>query len=143
MEPRESEQNPMPNSLEGLRTCEGPRNLDRPLHELAVARFFQDYVVSSDPLDRRKGFLEFLPDLYACSPPGSCLSTTVSAIAFANFGGRFQLAEAKCLAAKSYGTALKLINIAIADPGEARGDETLLAVYLTSIYEVRSWFRIS
>jgi hypothetical protein len=133
----------MPNSLKNLRTCDVPRGLDLPLHELAVGRFFHDYVVSSDPLDRRKGFLEFLPGLHACSPPDSCLSATVSAIAFANFGGRFQVAEAKSLAAKSYGTALKLINVAIADPEEAKGDATLLAVYLTSIYEVRPWFRIS
>lgn len=115
------------------------RNPEPSLHELALNRFFLDYVVSSDPLDRGQGFLEFLPNLYANASKDSCLRATVSAIALGNFAGRFQVAKAKAEAVESYGIALRDINSAIKDPEKARLDETVLSVYLISLTEVRPW----
>lgn len=92
--------------------------------------------MSTDPLDRRKGFLEFLPNLYASSYSDSCLRATVSAVALANFAGRFHAAKAKSEAVESYGVALKEINAALNDPPRARRNETVLSIYLLSLSEV-------
>lgn len=40
------------------------------------------------------------------------------------------------IARQEYGTALKLVNQALADPAEAKTDNTLFAVVLLALYEV-------
>ena len=106
------------------------------LHELALLRFYYDFINPSDKYFVQKGTLEPLPGVYASSSSESCLHSAVSACAYANFGGRFKSEETRKVGAQYYGKALKSLATATANMTSAMSTESLVSAYLCSLYEV-------
>ena len=108
------------------------------LEQIAVGRFFSDYVVDTHASNPEQGWNDLLPDMFGRSSSDSCLHVSVIANSLANLAGRQSLPELKDSAAAKYCQALELTNAALQNPEEATRDETLLAVSLLGLYEVRS-----
>jgi hypothetical protein len=85
--------------------------------------FFHRYVVPADGI-ANPGWLDFLVELYNESSDFSCLRMAVRAVS--------------TRARKSYGVALQAVNLALKDPGQQTGVDTLTAVYLMIFFEART-----
>ena len=96
--------------------------------------------VSRDPRTDR-GFLELLPHFLPTLKSNTPLSLTLNAVANCFFAAWER--RARCLESLNlrvaYGKALKATRAAISDPVECLSDETLMAVCLLGLYEVRDW----
>lgn len=76
--------------------------------------------------------LSFFPLLYREIPPDSCLVLVTRALSdayVANQRGGYSSGDA-------YGRALRSVNGALGDPVKSGSDETAMAVWLLSVYEV-------
>lgn len=106
------------------------------LSELALNRFYFDYVCSTKGGTEVRGFLSFLPKMVAKSSAGSLLHTSVMAVALANFHGRHRSSNLSDTNSGriEYGKALLLTKSSL--ESRSQETETLLSVYLLSLYEV-------
>jgi hypothetical protein len=111
------------------------------LHELVLARFIHDFVLSERQIST-VGYHAFLPQLYRLSEPGSALAMVVEAVAFANFSRRCHAPVAADTASARYCAALRLTNEDLRDPAKAMKHETLLSCHLLGLYEVSQPFLI-
>lgn len=105
----------------------------------ALCFFISSYVIY--PRDPRtdRGFMELLPLFFADLKPNGPLSTTLYAVAnsfFAAWERRARDFETPAMQV-AYGKALKATRTALSDPFERLSDETLMAVCLLGLYEVR------
>lgn len=100
------------------------------LYELAYRRFCFDFI-SPFPVGLRK-----LPQLLYKAFPDSCLCTIVAAVAYVNYDGRCNSPEARQEGRKSYGIALKKFADSMSDNKVVQSDESLMVVFLMSLYEV-------
>lgn len=103
----------------------------------SVLYFFDQYVMPPDA-SGNPGWLEFLPDLYGASNETSCLKPSLAAVSYANLTNQSSIPWMSVQARHSYGEALRSINSALRDPEQATTDETLTAVFLLGLFEVRS-----
>lgn len=100
------------------------------LYEQAYRRFNFDFITPFP------GALSRLPQLLFASPPDSCLCSAVAAVAYANFYGRCRSIEAKEAGIVYYGRTLEKFATVMADPVEIQQDDTLMVIFLMSMYEV-------
>ena len=79
------------------------------------------------------------PDILTSLHPfeGECLSTALQAVSVMAVASRtgFQNQDLLRVAAKMYGSALRLINLALQSPVQCLQDNTILAVTLTALFE--------
>jgi hypothetical protein len=100
--------------------------------ELAVACFFDNYVVLSDVVDER---LHFLPGLYKSSNLCDLLKEALHAVSFASKGNQLCLDWMITEGGLAYSRAL-LLFVRVSEH-RATEDTTLAAIYLFGLYEVR------
>lgn len=101
-----------------------------------------NYVMRSRHPETSRGFMEHLLPFYLSSSSRSPLSLATTATAlYANrdvFPDTVAITAARKRATTNYVEALRLINLAIQDPKEAKSDSLLMAVLLLGLYEVRA-----
>lgn len=86
----------------------------------------------------RKGAFDRVPQMLSSCSVDSCFYSAISAVSFANFGGRAKSQEARDTGAMFYGKALGQFAKAMASGSEQmQTDEALLGIFLLGIYEVR------
>ena len=103
----------------------------------AICAFFLDFVLLPRHPDSVRGHLEHLYPLYQKTSPDSPLSLATSSVALLISGNSQRRAADQQLGRTTFGRALQKISTAIRDPVESIKDETLMAVLLLGLYEVR------
>lgn len=103
----------------------------------AICAFFLDFVLLPHHPDTIQGHLEHLLPLYANTSVDSPLSLATSSVALMISGGSPSRRNDQQLGRKSFGKALQKTRAAIRNPTESRKDETLMAVLLLGLFEVR------
>ena len=114
---------------------------------MAYERFLYDFVTPeppNKPLDEPSDAMwNFIPVLYQRAAEGSCVSTVIHAVAYANFAHRCNAPQAEALGEEYLGRGMALLSKMIADKKLAATDEALCSVYLMGVYEVRSYIATS
>ena len=116
-----------------------PSSLPQCMENNAVCYFMNNYVLVSRHPDTRRGFMEHMPSFYTVARVESPLSLATTAIAMFSTRNVPAGAARRAMVIKAvakYVEALRLINVAIQDPQEAKSDELLMAVLLLGLYEV-------
>ena len=112
----------------------------------AVCYFMTNYVMRSRHPETSRGFMEHLLPFYVSSSSNSPLSFATTATAlYAHrelIPGTAARSAARARAVANYVEALRLINLAIQDPKEAKSDSLLMAVLLLGLYEVSAGLTI-
>ena len=106
------------------------------IEDLAVCRFFSNFILVPRHREAFRGFLDVLPPLFSDAPSESVLAVATSAVSLAIAGGDFRCSRESILSRKQVGKAMIMIHKAIEDPIESLKDETLLAVLILSLFEV-------
>ena len=95
--------------------------------------------------DRCYGFLDFLPALYHETNEASCLFSATNAVAMAYMTNIYRKGAWSRTHQVIYGQALTATKEAVEDPLLRVRDDTIIAIWLLGIYEVRqpqySWLR--
>ena len=104
----------------------------------AICAFFLDFVLLPRHPDSVQGHLEHLLPLYANTNADSPLSLATSSVALMISGGSPTRRNDQQLGRTIFGKALRKTSAAIRNPAESRKDETLMAVLLLGLFEVRS-----
>ena len=112
------------------------RELSTPVEEQATCFFFQNYV-----LDDFKGYYRYVPSVYSTLPAGCALAEAITSLGMAGIANSKKDTRLMINANFKYTSALRTVNAALRDPCEAKTDQTLVAVMLLGLFEVRS-FRI-
>lgn len=106
--------------------------------QMVYLRFFYDFVNAQDYDMSRNGAFDRIPSMITNCSSDSCFYSAISAVSFANFGGRVKSQEAKDTGAMFYGKALGQFAKAMSGTTEQmQTDEALLGIFLLGIYEVR------
>jgi hypothetical protein len=114
--------------------------LKESLEDIALSRFSFDYLSGSNDHGVVPDFLGFTPLLYSSSKKGSSLTTTLEAVALANYSCRYRsIPGVTTAAAERYGKALGRTSAALKDPKTMLKHETVLSCHLLAMYEVSSW----
>ena len=103
----------------------------------AICAFFLDFVLLPRNPDSVQGHLEHLLPLYHKTTAESPLSLATSAVALAFSGNSPARQRDQALGRSIFGRALRKTGAAIRNPLESGKDETLMAVLLLGLYEVR------
>lgn len=103
----------------------------------AVPFFFKNFIALPQQAESTRGFLEYLVPLYNRARPSSVLHLATSAVAMATVGQYPGRAELIRRAVSTYGKALKKLNDDLKDPVMSKSDETVIAILMFSLYEVR------
>jgi hypothetical protein len=82
-----------------------------------------------------------IPHVLAKTKDGSLLYLACNAVCHAYMAKATSKTGVLSNAARSDGTALVAVNQAIRDPRQCKSDDTLMAVWLLSLYEVGCWIR--
>lgn len=98
------------------------------IEDLAICRFFTNFVLIPRHHEAFRGFLDALPPLFNAAPSGSVLSLATSAVSLAIIGGNPSYPREAMLSQQRLGRALMMAHEAIADPVDSLKDETLMAV---------------
>jgi hypothetical protein len=77
-----------------------------------------------------------IPRIITRSREGSPVYAVCDAIACAYVASTTSSTSAVVKKTQAYGTALKVVNAALADPAQSKNDSTLLAVWMFVVYEV-------
>jgi hypothetical protein len=101
--------------------------------DLAITRFFADYVCDSDVI---RDNTKFLPDL--CSSPDRPphLREALHAVAFASQANQEKLEWLEVESIKAYGRLLAMVPKLLQDPAAAARESTLVTIYLLGLHEV-------
>ncbi|KAF2018116.1 hypothetical protein BU24DRAFT_165037 [Aaosphaeria arxii CBS 175.79] len=109
------------------------------VRRMAYERFLYDFITSRpDQIDDEgppNALFDFIPMLFEATTEGSCFSTIVDALSYANFGVRCNYPEGQALAEQNWVKALRLLQTDLKDEKLASSDETLAAIYLMGIYD--------
>lgn len=103
----------------------------------AICAFFLDFVLLPRHPDSIEGHLEHLLPLYTTTSADSPLSLATSSVALMISGGSPTRRNDQQLGRTIFGKALRKTSAAIRNPEESRKDETLMAVLLLGLFEVR------
>jgi hypothetical protein len=110
--------------------------LSRTLQERGTAFFFSRYVAVDYGCYQN---YDFIYDIW--KPPSSdvgkvdCVTASMTAVGLAGLSKVTRCADTMVKARQSYGTAIQLVNNALADPSESVKDQTMLSVLILSTYE--------
>lgn len=107
--------------------------------DVHLISLFMSKVCSSNNAQIAVGFLAFLPSMVTksgSSNEDSGLILTCQAISYAFIANDFGTSESRSRRSLAYGKALKVTNAALNDPVSSVKDETLMTVWLLSLYEV-------
>lgn len=100
----------------------------------AINHFFHNYILM--PSAERRGYLEFLPGLYATNPDNLGLRHALLAISMASFANVANLRTVRTAAYRHYGHALRSARKTLEDPESASSDCSLASIILLQKYEV-------
>ena len=103
----------------------------------AICAFFLDFVLLPHHPDSVEGHLEHLLPLYANTSADSPLSLATSSVALMISGNSPTRHNDQQLGRTIFGKALRKTSAAIRNPAESMKDETLMAVLLLGLFEVR------
>jgi hypothetical protein len=110
------------------------------LTERATNFFFRQYVCDALQSDRfptgPRGNHEYLPVLYARSPPGGMFTSIVEIVSLASLAISGNVSDWTNHVYKLYGMAINKIRDALLDPARVRTDEMVAAVMLMGTFEV-------
>lgn len=104
--------------------------------QLAICKFFTNFVLVPTHPDAQCGFLGCLFPLYISTRHDSILSLATSAVALAVAGSEPNQRLAYHLGRAILGDALRKTTAALQDPVQSVQDETLMTVMLMGFYEV-------
>jgi hypothetical protein len=111
------------------------RFLNTSLDQQATCYFFHNYVLEKHQYIR--GNFQYLPDVYAHQKVGPGVSNIVIALGLAGLGHLWRSSDIASNAHKRYTSALWQVGTQLRDNGKAKSDQTLIAVMLLGLYEVR------
>ena len=111
-----------------------PRTLSDSITDRAKCFFFYNFVVADQGLS--KGHLDELPALVQRWGNGA-LMTTITSVGLAGLSNTKHAPQVMVTARQIYARALRLTNAALRDPIESKTDQTLSAVMLLGLFEVR------
>ena len=114
-----------------------PRMFNDFPEQQAICAFFLDFVLLPRHPDSVEGHLEHLMPLYANTAAESPLSLATSSVALMISGNSPIRRNDQQLGRTIFGKALQKTSAAIRNPAESRKDETLMAVLLLGLFEVR------
>ena len=114
-----------------------PRMFNDFPEQQAICAFFLDFVLLPRHPDSAQGHLEHLLPLYANTAAESPLSLATSSVALMISGNSPIRRNDQQLGRTIFGKALQKTSAAIRNPAESRKDETLMAVLLLGLFEVR------
>ncbi len=84
------------------------------------------------------GNYQYLSTIYANQPVGIPLRQAVAAVSLAGLASFWKAPSIMTQANNVYCTALRLINTSLGNIEEAKSDQSVVAIMLLSLYEVRS-----
>ena len=79
-----------------------------------------------------------IPRIISSTQEGSPVYAVCDAVACAYIASTVGSAAAVVQRTRAYGSALRAVNAALADPAQCKNDSTLLAVWMLVVYEVRA-----
>lgn len=109
----------------------------------SICYFIDQHVLPSSEHSPVLGHLDFIPSLYIGSAADSCIRPAVQAVSYLSL---FQFSKSSSLYAKAYVAhlaALRSLNQALRVPESTKQNETLAAVMLLSLFEVRCGLNLS
>lgn len=104
------------------------------LHDIAVSRFFANYVLQPHRHIGDDGYLADLPYFYSRSSDGSTLQCAVRACALASFAHASRQAELSVRARRAYGEALQSLRRNVLDSSIMKRDDTLMSVLVLDFF---------
>ena len=116
-----------------------PRMFNDFPEQQAICAFFLDFVLLPRHPDSVHGHLEHLLPLYANTGAESPLSLATSSVALMISGSSPVRRNDQQLGRTIFGKALQKTSAAIRNPAESKKDETLMAVLLLGLFEVRGF----
>jgi hypothetical protein len=105
----------------------------------ATCFFFGNYVSGMGILDTC-GNYQYLSSIYAEQPVGIPLRQAVAAVGLAGLANFWNAPNILSKANTAYCSALRLVNSGLGNIEEAKKDQTLVAIILLGLYEVRASF---
>lgn len=110
--------------------------LSSDFHDMALCRFYADYVIETDDLRCSPGFLDRLPRLYnQLAKKDSVLGQAVTAVSLAHFSNQVYAESLLVEAQQAYGRGLALLYTALGE-GHFTSDPVLGGVVMLNMYEV-------
>jgi hypothetical protein len=103
--------------------------------ELALCRFFSDYVLEANEVAVSPGYLNNLPKLYG-DATNEIMAHSIKAVSLASFSTQARSDELLVTARKSYGQALLLVKRALSNSNQVTSDASLAGVFFLNMYEV-------
>ena len=126
-----------PGALSNTHNQSIPNSLRTDWHGQSVCMFFSEYVIPPDNSAVGFGFMQGLPDLWTHDDEASPYRQTVSAVALTSLAHRSSCFEYLVHEARHrYGTAMRLLMIALQNPEQWSKDSTLATVLCLGVYEV-------
>lgn len=113
-----------------------PRHLQPKAEDVAVSRFFANYVLHPRSCEGDDSHLPDLPLLYSKCEGLSILRLAVDSCSLASFANAAQADVFRVAARVKYGQALQALQIATTDPELAASDQTLMAILVLEYYSV-------
>jgi hypothetical protein len=102
----------------------------------ATCFFFGNYV-SGTELVNTFGNYQYLSTIYADQPVGLPLRESITAIGLAGLANFWRAPSIMTKANIAYCSALRLVNAGLGNIEEAKSDQTLVAIMMLGLYEVR------
>ena len=107
-----------------------------PSHEdQAKCFFFQNFVLEDNCSSR--GHFDYLPGIYRNIKIYTFLDDAVVALGLAGLANRTKVSKFMLKASVRYNAAVRAVSFALGEMEYVRSDQTLIAVMLLSLYEVR------
>ena len=119
-----------------------PSHLPVTVDDQALNFFMANFNIAPRAANGQRGHFQYMGPLLAKMPARSHLEVAALAVGSAALANRRDKSLIP-LARLKYGEALALTHAAITNPATAMNDETLMAICLLSVYEVRCtlvWF---
>ncbi|KAI9825307.1 MAG: hypothetical protein M1819_000553 [Sarea resinae] len=121
--------------------CSTPRAIitviTQPVEEQAICYFLDNFVISSRRIPFQL-YLEHLIPMHNKAKPDSPVHAAIASVSMAALSKRQHNQPLMYRAHSKYAKALSMVNAALADPEEAKSDETLFSVLLMSMVEMIS-----
>lgn len=110
------------------------------VEDQATCFFFGNYVAGTEMVNTF-GNYQYLSTIYADQPIGVPLRESISAIGLAGLANFWRAPTIMTKANIAYCSALRLVNSGLGNIEEAKSDQTLVAIMLLGLYEVREKLR--
>ena len=103
----------------------------------ATTFFFGNYVLGTELLNTC-GNYQYLSTLHASEQFGPGLRQCVVAVGLAGLANFWKASNIMARSRRTYSSALRFVNTCLGDREEAKSDQTLAAIMLLGLYEVRA-----